>query len=354
MSIFNDALSDIDKGLEGRNMGINMGIPTIGDAICHLLPSTYYLVGGESGTGKTAFVDTLFCINPIDEILQGKTDKKLKIFYYSLEINKERKLTKWICVRLFKKYGIIVDSKEILGMRKNKISQEIYDKIKAEKDYFEKVEDFIVFHDSSIHPTGIKAKVQEYCESVGKIVETTKTYKGKSYTSKKYIANDPNEIVLKIDDHVGLIRGEKDHHEVKKKLDLHSGYAVELRNRFGVSSVEISQFNRDLADYNRQKFKELAPQDADFKGSGNMYEDCDTCLALFSPRRHGIETYHNYNIAELNNRIMFGFILKNRDGEDNVSAALNFLGEAGYYRKMPRAADLVVNPQLLERAIKFK
>lgn len=354
MSIFEQTLNEVNKGLEGRNMGISMGIKSIGNEICNLLPSTYYLIGGESGTGKTAFVDTLFCINPIDAILAGKTNKKLKIFYDSLEISKQRKIVKWTCLRLFKKYGIILDSKELLGMRENKISQEIYDKIKKERNYFEKVEDFIVFNDKPIHPTGIKIKIQKYCESVGSYKEITKKYKnGKSYTSKEYIPNNLDEIVLKITDHSGKIRGEKDHHEDKKKLDLNSGYNVELRNNYNVSSVEISQFNRDLADYGRQKFKELAPQDADFKGTGNMYEDCDTCLALFSPKKHGIHEYHKYNIDALQNRIIFIFILKNRDGEDSISAALNFLGEAGYYRQLPKIADLSINPKLMEKAIKF-
>lgn len=97
-----------------------------------------------------------------------------------------------------------------------------------------------------------------------------------------------------------------------------------MRNNFNVSTVAISQFNRDLADYGRQKFKELCPQDADFKNTGNTYEDADTVLALFSPRRHGIQKYHNYDILKLQNRILFSFILKNRDGNDNIAVPLNF------------------------------
>lgn len=355
MSIHDDMMSDMDSGLKGRNKGIPMGIKSIGNLLCNLLPNTYYLIGGESSTGKTAFVDTLFCVNPIDAILKGKTDKTLKIFYDSLEISKKRKMAKWSCIKLYKDYNIIMDSKTLLSMRETKVSQEIYDKVKQMRNYFEKVEDFIVFNDHGIHPTGSYYKVKEYCESVGIIKEITKKYKNsnKTYTEKKYIPNNSNEIVLRVTDHIGLLRGEKDAFDVKKKLDKQSHYCVDLRNIYGVSCVEISQFNRDLADFNRQKFKELSPQHADFKGSGNMYEDSDTVIGLFSPKLHGISRYHNYNIEALGNRAIFAFILKNRDGEDSISTCLNFLGEAGYYRQMPSAAELDMQPMLMERAIKF-
>jgi hypothetical protein len=356
MSIHDEVMSEINQGLEGRNKGIPMGISTLGNEICNLLPSTYYLLGGESGTGKTALADTIFCVNPIDYLMknENKTNKRLKIFYNSLEISKKRKMTKWACIKLWKDYGIIIDSKTLLGMRESKISQEIYDKVKETRDYFERVEDYMVFNDQGVHPTKIYYNVKEYCESVGKFIDKVIPHKdGTSHTEKVYIPNNPDEIVLKITDHVGLVRGEKDAYENKQKLDKHSHYSVDARNIYGVSSVEISQFNRDLADYGRQKFKQLAPQDADFKGTGNMYEDCDTCLALFSPRRHGIKNYLNYDITLLKNRVMFSYILKNRDGNDNIAFALNFLGEAGYYRKMPSPTELDTNPMLLEQVIKF-
>ena len=352
MSNFNKFLNKVDKGLLGENEGIPMGLPKLGDDIGNVLPEVYYLIGAESGVGKTAFVDTAFCINPIDHILSGYTDKTLKIFYFSLEISAERKIAKWCCIYLWKKYRIITDYKTILGMKKSKISDDLYQKIVLAREYFDKVLEFIVFHDEGIHPTGILHKVEDYCKSVGVTKEITNSYNGKDYMTTEYIPNNPKEIVLSIKDHIGLIRTESQL-STKDNLDRNSSYNIYLRNKYRVSSVDISQFNRELSDVNRQRFKEIVPQSNDFKNTGNTFEDAEIVMGLFDPARHGLENYANYDIVRFNGRIKFVQLIKNRDGDDNLRYPLNFLGEAGYYRQMATAEQFEVNPMYYEKAIKF-
>ena len=354
MSKLNDAIELINKGLSGENKGIPMGIHNLTEELCGVQPSTYTLLGSESGTGKTSLVDTIYCINPLEAILnkQKEIDKTLKILYFSLEIDKNRKILKWICVWLFKKYGIIIDSKTLTSARKNKLSSDIYDKIVEAKDYFDILLDNIIFHDSKINPTGIYKKTLEYCKSVGKIIPITNVYNGKEYISHKYVKNNPKEIVLSIKDHIGLMSLEQGF-DKKKNLDTNSGYNIALRNNYQVSHVDISQFNRSLLDVARKKFGEVMPEHGDFKDSGNTYEDCDICIALFSPSKHAISTYAGYNIDVLAKRIIFAYMLKNRDGEADVRIPLNFLGEAGFFRQMPKAEQLTLNPLFLEKAVKF-
>lgn len=352
MSSYEKLKKEIDDGLLGKNEGISLGFDSLGT----LLPSTNYLVGAESGVGKTSLVDTCFCLNVIEAIEAGVTDKTVRIFYDSLEISTGRKLAKWACAKLFKDYGIIMDSKTLLGMKENKISTDIYDKVRKTRDYFNIIDKYVVFNDKKIHPTGTFMKVKEYCESVGKITKTSAVHNGKTYVSHKYTPNNPNEIVLSITDHIRLLKSEMFEGRVtttKQKLDLHSDHAIELRNMYGVSNVHISQFNRELSDYGRQKFKELAPQAGDFKDSGNMYEDCDVCWSPFSPKMHGIKQYGGYDIIKLQNRIIFNWILKNRDGEADVRVPVNFLGEAGYFRQMPTMDALSRNPNLMNKVTKF-
>ena len=354
MSSFNDFLDNVERGRLGLNEGISINIPNL-DNDLSILPSTYYLLGAESSTGKTSLVDTMI-LNALDNVVQGRTKKSLKIFYFSFEIDEGRKIAKWCAMHIWKKYGIITSYKDILGRTKNRLSDDLYNKVIESRVYFEKViGESVIFYDKALPPTSIYSKVRDYCIKAGTIKETTKTYPNNPtvYTSKKYIANDSDEIVLSIKDHVGYIKKEVGTKDTKDILDRNSKYNVSLRNSYGVSSIDICQFNRSLADVQRQKFKELMPSPADFKNSGDMYEDADTAIGLFNPMIHGIKKYADYDIIKYGKRLRFVNIMKNRDGEDNTRSALNFLGEAGFYRNMPRPDQLATNPMYQEKAVKF-
>lgn len=133
-----------------------------------------------------------------------------------------------------------------------------------------------------------------------------------------------------------LLRGEKELHSTKEKIDKYSEQAIGLRNFFGVSSVAISQFNRDLADIDRRRFTELTPQLADFKNTGNVSEDCNVAITLFNPSRYNLNEYNGHtNLTQYGGRFRSVSILKNRNGGDLVKISQNFLGEAGVFRDFP-------------------
>jgi len=354
MSSFNEFLDNVERGRLGLNEGISINIPNL-DNDLSILSATYYLLGAESSTGKTSLVDTMI-LNALDNVALGRTKKSLKVFYFSFEIDEGRKIAKWCAMYIWKKYGIITSYKDILGRSKNRLSDSLFDKVIESRKYFEEIiGKNIIFYDSILPPTSIYTKVRDYCLKVGTIKETTKTYPNNPiiYTSKKYIPNDPDEIVLSVKDHIGYIKKENNMKDTKEAIDRNSKYNVLLRNSFGVSSMDICQFNRSLADVQRQKFKELMPQPNDFKDSGGMYEDCDTAIGIFNPMKHGIKKYADYDIIKYGKRLRFVNIMKNRDGEDNTRSALNFLGEAGFYRNMPRPDQLATTPMYQEKAVKF-
>ena len=110
---------------------------------------------------------------------------------------------------LFIKYGIRVDTKTILSIgTKNRISQEIYDKVKEAKEYMDLLEShIIVFHDDPMNPYGIIKEIEKYYKENG-IIHTTPFDYIKEDGSKEvrhrfdyYEANDPNEYVISITDH---------------------------------------------------------------------------------------------------------------------------------------------------------
>ena len=85
----------VEKQIERGKLGLNTGIPHGHQRLTEIIPniqlSTYYLVGGELSTGKSAFANDMFVYNPIDWYFDNKdnTNIKLKIPYYSFEIPKK-------------------------------------------------------------------------------------------------------------------------------------------------------------------------------------------------------------------------------------------------------------------------
>lgn len=340
MTGFDGLKNRMDEGRSGLNRGFSTGSKKLDSVIQGVQRRTVYALGGGVGTGKTAFTDHSFVLNPYREMLKTiqegvERPLYLRVFYNSFEIEKINKLAKWVCYFLYMDYGIIVDINFVLSIGKNKISQEIYDKVCAYQSYVEKMEDYIHITDISTNPTGIYMDVKKYMDLNGKVEPTKKIVRGHEITFQKYTPNNSDEIVLVITDHVGLLRVEKDCHSKKERIDKYSEQAISLRNFYGVSSIALSQFNRELADLDRRKFAELTPQLEDFKDTGNLSEDANVVMALFNPLRYNLTEYNGINIMSTGGRYRPIIVLKTRDGSDMVKINQNFLGEIGHFRDFP-------------------
>jgi hypothetical protein len=340
MSGFDGLKERIDQGRDGLNRGFSTGSRKLDSVIQGVQRRTFYVLGGGVGTGKSALCDASFVLNPYREmlrIIKEGTEKplKLRVFYNSFEIEKINKLAKWVCYFIYMDYGKVYDINFILSIGKNKISQEVYEMICKYQDYVEQMEDYIHITDTSTNPTGIYMDIKKYMDLNGKVEPTKKLVRGHEITFQKYIPNNPDEIVISITDHVGLLRVEKDCHTKKERIDRYSEQCISLRNFYGVSSVALSQFNRELADLDRRKFAELTPQLEDFKDTGGLSEDGNVVMALFNPLRYNIVEYNGINIMSCGGRYRPIIVLKTRDGSDMVKINQNFLGEIGHFRDFP-------------------
>lgn len=342
MNIFEDLIEEIDRGILGQNRGLTTGKKKLDQSIGGIQRATYYAIGGETGTGKTAIADDCFVLNPYADFQRQLHNPnlslpiiKFRVFYYSFEISKIKKIAKWVCHLMYDRYNIIIDIKEIYS-RTSILSKEKYDLIKKCREYIDEMMDYVHIFDHPINPTGIYMEVQKYMRDNGKFIETIKIIKGQELKFKKYIPNDPDEIVLIIEDHIGLARSEKDLVSKKEIIDKGSEYAIQLRNQFGVSKLAISQFNRDLSDMDRRRFTELTPQISDFKNTGNVGEDAEIIMTVFNPARYNIQEYGGFsNLGVFGGRYRNLALLKSRDGQDMLKLNLNFMGEAGHFREFP-------------------
>ncbi len=343
----------IEDGLEGKNLGLPMGSIKLNNLIGGLQYGRYDLVGGTTGSSKTAFVDNFYVLKPWFWLREarrlGYTKRTMKVFYWSLEIRKTHKLAKWLAWIVFQKYKVLIDSKLILTMlaedellQKNRMSTEIYNVLMQELDVLDEMEDDIFIIDDKITPKGIYASVKGYAENNG-TTSTTPIVDRKGnfiYNKNVYAPKDPEELVLGIVDHIGLVSPDKEEGGKKNTIDTLSSFFVSLRNQHNYSFCAVSQFNRELADVTRQRFKELTPQMEDFKDTGGPSEDAETVIALFNPIVYNMNTYSKYNIAKLGERFRGVSILKNRNGSAPARIGYTFLGECGSYAQLPSGDDM--------------
>lgn len=329
--MFNLIKERVDRGVAGQNAGLPMGFDRLVEYLPGIQQSTYYLVGGETSSGKTALVDNCFLYNPYDFISSGNTNIKLKVIYYSFEIEKSIKLTKAICRKIYLDHGLLLDVNYILSRGKNRITQDHYNLVMQYSDYIDKMQDVLEIIDKPTNPTGIWTHLLNYSHSVG-------TWDN-SQALSSYTPKDPNLYTIIVIDHLGLVKGERGYTK-KENIDKLSEYMILLRNKCNFIPVLISQFNRSLSSSDRFKIERVTPQLSDFKDSGNPAEDANVVMSIFSPQRYNIPEYRDYNIEMLGNRFRSISLLKNRDGEADVNIGLKFIGEVGHFSEFPKASDM--------------
>jgi hypothetical protein len=359
--MFSELLSaDIENGINGKNQGIPTGFKIVDSNINGIQKSIYTIVGGNPGTGKTSYVDLAYVLNPYDWYLKNKdnTNLKFKIIYRSMERNTKYKLAKWTCLKIFKDHGIVMDVPTMLGWqgKKYEITPELRDIIYKCGKYFDDMFEsgIIEILDGSENPTGIFNHVNKRMLECGKIVQINEF-------SRRYKPNDDNLITVVINDHIGKLKSESRngvHLNSKELLDKHSEYMGQLRDFYGISPVDVCQFNRSIGSIDRMKMKSVSPEPDDFKGSGDMYENADVALGLFNPYKFKVNDFLDYDIPKFitptgENRFRSLSIIKNSYGADDVIIGLNFLGEKGNFREMPTSDSFKNNPDLYKKAINF-
>ena len=317
-----------------------------------LRKATYYLIGGYTGSGKTALVDDAFVLNPYDWIISDKntTNLKLKIFYFSMERRKNYKLGKFISRKIFKDTGQIISVNKILGWvsKEYKLTLDEHDLVSLQKDYINyMLNDVITLIENPQNPVGIKKTIDKYALENGKF-EQIDEY------NKVYIPNNPKELVEVIYDHVGLQKKETRKYpngdvirlsSKKEIIDQSSEDARKFRDSYGYSIVKVSQFNRSISNPTRIKNGDVEPILEDFKESANLSEDAEVCLTLFDPWRYKVEDPSGYNLDLLRNEYGAKMyrnlkILKNSYGIEDTRIGLSFQPIIGMFKEMPKLNDI--------------
>lgn len=270
--IFDNVLSEIDSGIKGLNSGLSMGFNRLVDVVPNIQRRNMYLVGGATGSGKSAFAMNSFVYSPYDDWKQNhSTTSKLKIFVWSMEVDKTVLLTKGVCRKIWDKHKVLVDVNYILSRGKNRISQELYDMVLSVRDYFNEFEEHVEILRSD-NPTGIRNFLIKYMESIGKSTNKSIKINHKDGTTEnieirdKYVSDNEHTYTICLFDHMANLKTERDFNK-KQKIDKLVEYLIDLRDWYGISPVMVQQLNRDMTNVERFKQGRVDPTLDDFKES---------------------------------------------------------------------------------------
>lgn len=222
---------------------------------------TYYLVSGAAKASKSKITNYLFLFNTILYAYEHPTLIRLKIFYALLEEKAENITGKFICFLLYtlSKGKIRIDIKTFKSVDDTRIlPKEILDLLntfeyQAILRFFE---DHVVFIPDR-NPTGVYNTLEKYAEANGTIHR--KKIEGYDKTVFDYYEpNDPDEYVLCIIDHIGLISTERGM-DLRNSIKKLSEYLKILRNKYNYIPVVVQQQNSETLSLDAFKANKIRP-----------------------------------------------------------------------------------------------
>jgi len=340
----NDLQVAFKKGIEGKNQGLPTGIPKLDKIIYGVQRGVLIGVAGSPKSGKSSLVDTAFVIHPYLYSL-SKPELKLKIFYWSLEMDKTSVRFKYISFFFMHDYQIssvqlpngrtlkgvpffpmssayllgkmVCDNDEriIVSEQHRVIVNEIienrinpmFGKYDAKGNKINNGIINIIEDKNDSNPTGIRNILFDYAKSNGELVY--EKYKIHSTGEVKqrisgYIPDNPDEHIIVITDHMRALKRERGF-TMKQNMDKLTEYQIQMRNLFNYAFVDIIHLNRSISDIGRIKFNNefLFPNDDDLKDSGNLSEDGDYLITMFDANdpRYNIKQHFGLDITNIPN-----------------------------------------------------
>ena len=343
--VYENIVNKRERILSGKVNCIPWGLPRFEESSPGIEQGKYYQITAQSKAAKTQLTDWLFVFNTIKQIIDDNLDIRLKIFYFSLELSKEEKMLACFANILYIKEGLRIAPTDLKSTHAKKVlSSEVLEIISKYQKYFDKIEEIVEFVDDIRHATGIYDLVRKYALANGTVYYRDIVIKGEiTKVEDRYEPNDPEEYVMIIIDHIGLIQPQKLN---GTQLSLHesisllsSDYLIKLRNRFNYIPVVVIQQAIAGENIEHKKAGALRPSVANLGDNKLIARDCNMMIGIFSPFKHEIPEYMGYDVTKFKDNIRFMEIIISRDGGAGTICPLYFDGAVTYFKELPRSDD---------------
>jgi len=210
MSLFDRVINTLktrrERIISGKINAIPWGLPRFEEYNPGIEKGKYYIITGQTKSGKSQITDYLFVYNAFRQIKENNLPIKLVVKYFSLEMSEEEKMTQMICNLLFvKSKGEIIISPTNLRSTRSAIDPSILEIINSYKDYIDEFLSCVEFISTIKNPFGIFNHMREYALKNGKQHKKTVNYgNGNIEVDDWYEENNPEEYVICIVDHASL------------------------------------------------------------------------------------------------------------------------------------------------------
>lgn len=350
----NDFRYQVQRGMQGKNVGLGNGLKHINNYIYGTHQARYYLIGADSNCGKTTISDFMYILKAWESA--KAMNRKIKIFYCSFEIGKTDKIARWCSYFIYLKFGEQMPSDYILGRITGKVPTKEHERmIMIAYDAVMKVMADVVFVEDVVHPTKIfEDLIEVHFEKVGNVKRREPTEEQKKKHRKGFVygyeAKDPDMITMLVIDHLALT-GSEQGLDTKHVMDRMSKYMVVLRNLFHCTGVFIQQFSTDLMSWHRTMKKTpqaVMPQRIDFGDSKATFRDADVVIGYVKPAIFDYSEFLGFPITgdeSLGQCFIAQCLMKNRYGPSGRVLPLFLDGMTGHVYDLPLTPT---NPFLLQ------
>ncbi len=186
--------------------------------------------------------------------------------------------------------------------------------IKKHEVYFRKVEEIVTFISDVRTPSGIYSVMEHYAEENGTVqYKKVETSDGEKDSFDYYKADDPDEYVMCIIDHVSLISPQKTkggQMSLRESIGLlSSNFLVKLRNRYNQIPVVIQQQSAATESIDSGRARQNKPSLDGLGDNKATQRDANLILGLYSPFRYKVPEYQGYDITLFRDNIRFLEIL---------------------------------------------
>lgn len=255
----------IDKGRQGGNIGLSIGLPKLESYMDAYLPGTSYMIFARSGTGKSTFMKYAFIYRPLMNWLTTE-DPAQKArdpywIFFNLEETQEQVEARLLSMYIYETFGEQIRFKEMFSRGRDcMLTDDHYELIKHPKclEFVKLLGERISYHPGTFNSSKYESVVKEELSRFGK------------FSGDSYIPNNENQVVGIITDHLSLTRATGGRTK-KEEMDLVSSQGVQFRNKCTiVSIINVMQNNRDAGNAERLKQGLQEPTESDVKDTGSV------------------------------------------------------------------------------------
>lgn len=269
------------------------------------LPGTekgkYIIVTANQKVGKSKFVDFVYVYSVILFLLEHP-EIRVKILYFTLEVNPATKEDEFNSFLLYQLDNIIVSPTDLNSVDSDKpIDEKILDLLESEryKKYRDKFKEIVTYIDDIRNPTGINKYCRDYALKHGHINYTNDTYIDENGNERHlvdkdnpYTFDDEEETRIIILDNAANLSQEKGLSKADT-INKMSKYFITLRDQFFYSIVLVQHQAQSQEDLEHAKMSKLKPSSDGLADCKTTSRDFLTHNKTYKYKIFYLSLYHN-------------------------------------------------------------